>query len=80
MFGAGLLVIQESINMSNSKQKPENPCTVCMKHSGVEQKLEYQDKWISILSKRWNAIIMLLLADLILLVIYLFMNGTSKGG
>lgn len=63
-----------------NKQKPENPCTVCMKHSGVEQRLEYQDKWISILSKRWNAIILLLLTDLVLLVIYLIMNGTSKGG
>ena len=63
--------------MSNSK--PENPCTVCMKHSGVEQKLEYQDKWISILSKRWNAIILLLLTDLVLLVVFLIMNSTLKG-
>jgi len=60
--------------------KPENPCTVCMKHTGVEKTLEYQDKWISILSKRWNAIILLLLTNLILLVIFLITNGTTKGG
>jgi len=61
-------------------RKPENPCTVCMKHSGVEKTMEYQDKSIGSLSKRWNAIILLLLTNLILLVIFLILNGTPKGG
>jgi len=66
--------------MSKQAQEPEHPCTVCMKHSGVEKTLAYQDKWISILSKRWNAIIMLLLADLVMLVIFLIMHGLPEGG
>jgi len=50
-----------------------------MKHSGVEKTLLYQDKWIGALSKRVNAIIMLLLADLALLVIFLIIHGLPKG-
>lgn len=42
-----------------------------MKHSGIELKLEYQEKWLSKVSQKVNAIIMLLLADLVLLVIFL---------
>lgn len=66
--------------MSEQELTPENPCTICMKHSGIEMKLEYQDKWLGLLSKRVNAIIMLLITDLVLLVIFLIINGLPKGG
>jgi len=64
----------------NETLKPDNPCTVCMKHSGVETSMEFHGQWISLLSKRVNAIIMLLLADLVLLVIFLVIHGVPKGG
>jgi len=66
--------------MNDQDQKPDNPCTVCMKHSGVEQTLIFHGDWIKSLSKRVNAIIMLLITDLVLLVIFLVIHGVSKGG
>jgi len=66
--------------MNEQDLKPDNPCTVCMKHSGIEKTLLYQDKWIGALSKRVNAIILLLLTDLALLVIFLIIHGLPKGG
>jgi len=66
--------------MNEQESKPKNPCTVCMKHSGVEKTLVFHGDWIKALSKRVNAIIMLLLADLALLVIFLVIHGLPKGG
>lgn len=65
--------------MNEKKSKPENPCTVCMKHSGVEKTMSYQDKWLGLLSKRVNALIMLMLTNLALLVIFLIIHGLPKG-
>lgn len=66
--------------MSDKTLNPDNPCTVCMKHSGVEKSIEFQGQWLKTLGTRVNAIIMLLLADLVLLVIFLFIHGAQKGG
>ena len=80
MFMVGLLDIRETFKKVKSMEKPDNPCTVCMKHSGVEKTLDFQGKWITSLSKKVNAILMLLLADLALLVIFLLIHGLPKGG
>jgi len=64
----------------DEQTKPESPCTVCMKHSGVEKTLDFHEKGLLILGKRVNAIIMLLIADLALLVIFLIVNYNAKGG
>jgi len=66
--------------MNDQEQKPDNPCTVCMKHSGVEKTLIFQGDWIKVLSKRVNAILLLLITDLALLVIFLIIHGLPKGG
>jgi len=75
-----LSAIQGRFNVGVKTLKPDKLCTVCMKHSGVEKTMEFHSRWISVLGKRVNAIIMLLLADLILLVIFLVIHGLPKGG
>jgi len=57
--------------MNDKESKPQNPCTLCMKHSGVEKTLEHHKEWLDKVSGRVNAIIMLLLANLALLAISL---------
>jgi len=66
--------------MKDQESKPDNPCTVCMKHSGVEKTLVYQDNWLGLLGRRVNALIMLMLANLALLVIFLIIHSLPKGG
>jgi len=66
--------------MNEQDSKPENPCTVCMKHYGLEVMLQFHGDWIKSLSKRVNALIMLMLANLALLVIFLIIHGLPKGG
>ena len=60
---------------SDQEPKPDNPCTVCMLHSGVETSIKVHDKLVEKLGNRVNAIIMLLLADLALLVVFLLIHG-----
>jgi len=60
---------------SDQESKPDNPCTVCMKHSGVETQIGHHEQWLKTLSKRFNTIMVLLITDLALLVIFLVIHG-----
>jgi len=60
--------------MTGKESKPENPCTVCMKHSGMEKTDEYQEARLKSLDRKFFVIMTLLVSNLGLLVIGLLLK------